>query len=449
MSFPNNFYWGGATAANQFEGGWNEDGKCDSTADHLTLGSRYESRKFTPIIDESKYVYPSHKGSDFYHRYKEDIKLLSDMGIKMFRMSISWSRIFPKGDEKEPNKKGLDFYKNVFTELKKYNIEPLVTISHFEMPYHLAEKYDGWLDRKCIEYYVKYCEVIFKEYKGLVKYWLTFNEINTLVRNHMGYFGGGILSSSIKDMSVGVIKNSNDNEKQEDLRKEYQALHHQLIASAKVVRLAHEIDSDYKVGCMIAGICQYPLTCHPKDVLLSQKERRKNFYYCADIQVKGKYPSYAKSILNEENINIQFEMNDEKILKEGIVDFFTFSYYSTGCVTSDENGVDKTAGNQIFGVSNPYLNKSQWGWQIDPDGLRYFLNEIYDRYQIPIMVVENGLGQEDIKDSNDEIHDNYRIEYIRSHIKSMSEAINDGVDLIGYTPWGCIDLVAGIYRRNE
>lgn len=444
MNFPKDFLWGGATAANQFEGGWNEDGKLDSTADHFTLGSRKSPRLFTEKIDEKKYFYPSHQASDFYHHYKEDIALMAEMGFKIYRMSINWTRIFPNGDDKTPNKKGIEFYRNVFKELKKYNIEPLVTISHYEMPYHLAETYDGWYARETIGFYLNYCKVLFTEYKGLVKYWLTFNEINSLILDGNGYFSGGILSSSQKNMEAGLVGELDDltkDQKHEDVVKQYQALHHQLVASALAVKLAHETSSDYQVGCMIAGITQYPYTCKPEDVLLSQQERRNIFYYCPDIQVKGKYPKYAKRYLKENDIQIKMNLEDECILSEGTVDFFTFSYYSTGCVTTDDQ-IAKTAGNLVFGVANPYLEKSQWGWQIDPIGLRYFLNEIYDRYEIPMMVVENGLGQEDKLEEDLSIHDDYRIQYMKEHIAAMGEAIEDGVELIGYTPWGCIDLVA-------
>ena len=444
MAFPKNFLWGGATAANQFEGGWNEDGKLDSTADHFTLGSRTEPRLFTEKIDEDKYFYPSHKASDFYHRYQEDIALLGEMGFKVYRMSINWSRIFPHGDDEEPNQKGIEFYRNVFLELKKYNIEPLVTISHYEMPYHLAEKYDGWYARETIDFYLKYCQTLFNEYKGLVKYWLTFNEINSLILGGNGYFSGGILSSSKKDMGAGVIEDLDTLstvEQHNDIVKQYQALHHQLVASALATRMAHEISGEYQIGCMIAGITQYPYSCRPEDMLLVQKERRNIFYYCPDIQINGAYPRYAHRYLKENDIHINFGENDEDILKSGTVDFFTFSYYSTGCVTTDKN-LEKTNGNLIFGVANPYLEKSQWGWQIDPLGLRYFLNEIYDRYHIPIMVVENGLGQDDKLEIDKTVHDDYRIEFMKQHIQAMSEAVDDGVELVGYTPWGCIDLVA-------
>ena len=439
MAFPKNFLWGGATAANQYEGGYLEGGKLDSTIDHLTLGSRSEPRRFTDEIDSS-IIYPSHKASDGYHHYLEDIALMAELGFKIYRMSINWARIFPKGDESEPNKEGVEFYRNIFSELKKYGIEPLVTISHYEMPYHLSKTYDGWNNRQMIDFYLNYCEVLFKEYKGLVKYWLTFNEINSTIMNP--YFSAGVYSVENKDLGLGVLNQEEDLESKRKAEEVgYNALHHQFVASAKAVKLAHEIDENYQMGCMIAGLCQQPLTCHPDDILLAQQTRQRSFYYASDIQVRGKYPGYALRYFKEHNICIDFIEEDEKVLKEGTVDFYTFSYYSTGCVTCDEE-VTKTAGNLIFGAKNPYLETSEWGWQIDPKGLRYFLNEIYDRYGLPMMVVENGLGQHDTLNEDGTIHDPYRIAYLREHIKAMGEAIEDGVNLIGYTPWGWIDIVA-------
>ena len=443
--FPENFFWGGATAANQCEGAWNKEGKLDSIADHFTLGSRLVPREFNDTIDEKK-VYPSHKAIDFYSHYKEDIALFAEMGFKMFRMSINWTRIFPNGDDEVPNQKGIEFYRNVFTELKKRGIEPLVTLSHYELPYHLSKKYDGWVNRKCIDFYLKYCEVVFKEYKDLVKYWLTFNEINSTIIKGNAYFSSGIQSVKSKQQGSGVLitnKNVKEDQKDEEIErnKQYNALHHKLIASAKAVQLAHSINPKYLVGCMIGGICQYPMTCHPDDILLAQKERCNIFYMCSDIQVRGTYPNYSKRYFRENKISINVEEEDVDTLKRGCVDFYTFSYYSTGCVTTDTN-VDMSTGNLIFGASNPYLKTSEWGWQIDPKGLRYFLNEIYDRYQLPIMVVENGLGQDDKLEEDKTIHDLYRIEYMKQHIEQMAEAIDDGVELWGYTPWGCIDIVA-------
>lgn len=434
-AFPKDFYWGGATAANQFEGGWNEDGKGPATEDYLTLGSKTEDRTFVKPVDDT-YTYPSHKGSDFYHHYKEDIKLLADAGLKMFRMSIAWSRIFPQGDETKPNEAGLAFYRNVFTELQKNGIEPLVTISHYEMPYGLAEKYDGWANRKTIDFYVKYANTVMSEFKGLVHYWLTFNEINAMTMPSGSYFDGGILSIAGGYGPMAAVK-----ETSEDKSKRYTALHHQFVASARVVNLAHAIDPENKVGCMIAGMTSYPLTPKPEDMLAWQKKIQEGLFFCPDVQANGAYPYYMQRFFKENGIKIKTLPEDAAILQKGTVDFVTFSYYATGCVAADETKANSGAAG-AFGAPNPYLKESQWGWNIDPLGLRFYLNEFYRRYQKPLMVTENGLGAEDVLESNNVIHDPYRIDYMKQHIEAMSEAIKDGVDLIGYMPWGIIDLTA-------
>lgn len=436
--FPEGFLWGGATAANQCEGAYNEGGKGLSTADILTSGSRTAPRRITPVLEEGTY-YPSHEAIDFYHRYKEDIKLFAEMGFKVFRMSIAWTRIFPNGDDAEPNEEGLKFYDNVFAELKKYNIEPLVTISHYEAPYNLTKKYNGWADRKVIDFYVKYCETIFKRYKDVVKYWLTFNEINALTMPFGTFIAGAIMPEGNGELTNSKLNN-------EQIR--YQALHHQLVASAKAVKLGHEINKNFKIGCMIAYMCTYPLTCKPEDVLLAQQKDNLSNFLCSDVQVRGAYPGFAKRYFKENNINIVMEEDDEKILKEGCVDFYTFSYYMSNCISSDPNQ-EEIGGNLSMGLKNPYLKASDWGWQIDPKGLRWSLNNIYNRYQIPIMVVENGLGAVDTVEADGSINDDYRIEYLREHIKEMKEAIADGVDLIGYTTWGCIDLVSASTGEME
>ncbi len=357
MAFPKNFLWGGATAANQFEGGWNEGGKGDSTADHLTLGSRQTPREYSETFDGGK-VFPSHKASDFYHHWKEDIALLGEMGFKTFRMSINWSRVFPKGDEAQPNREGVEFYRQVFTELKKYGIEPLVTISHYEMPFHLAKEYNGWANRKCIDFYLNYCRTIFTEYKGLVKYWLTFNEINSALLEGNAYFSAGIYSVKEKGMKAGVLTQGEEAGERDDpaevKRLQYAALHHMFLASAKAVQLAHQISPDYLVGCMIAGICQYPYTCRPDDMLLIQEERRNIFYYCSDVMVRGAYPCYAKRYFDQHGIVLPIQEGDLEELKKGCVDFYTFSYYSTGCVTTQKD-TEKTGGNMVFGAKNPYI----------------------------------------------------------------------------------------------
>jgi 6-phospho-beta-glucosidase len=432
MTFNENFYWGGSTAANQFEGAWNLDGKGESVSDHLTAGGLGKAREFHHLLREGV-NYPSHEASDFYHHYKEDIALLAEMGFKMFRLSINWTRIFPKGDEKQPNKAGLDFYRDVFEECQKFGIEPLVTLSHYETPYHLMTEYDGWANRKTIDFFLNYAEAVFKEYQGLVKYWLTFNEINCLT---MGV--GDILSGAlqVEDGPLPAFGASADTAL---VQRRYQALHHQFLASAKAVKIAHDHYPDYQVGCMVAGGCIYPYTCNPDDILLAQKEMRMN-YFCGDVQVRGEYPYFTQSMFNELGIEVDMFEEDKQILKEGKVDFYSLSYYMSSCATVDKNAIG-TAGNLIFGVKNPYLEASDWGWQIDAKGMRYLLNDLYARYQKPIMIVENGLGAVDeLVDGT--VMDGYRIDYLRDHIQQLELAVQDGVDLIAYLPWGCIDLVS-------
>ncbi|MGG7173461.1 glycoside hydrolase family 1 protein [Clostridium neonatale] len=437
MILSKDFLWGGATAANQFEGGWNVDGKGASTSDMLTAGTHTIPRKITKeTIDGLNY--PSHDAIDFYHRYKEDIKLFAEMGFKVFRMSIAWTRIFPNGDDKEPNEAGLKFYDDVFDELKKYNIEPLVTISHYEMPFNLTKKYNGWASRNLIDFFVNYCSVIFNRYKDKVKYWLTFNEINCGTMPMGGYLGLGILNEGTED-----FLHQNDNKQ---IR--FQALHHQFVASAKAVKLGHSINKDFKIGCMIAHMTTYPYTCNPDDILLAQKKNQLANDLCGDVQVRGEYPFFAKRYFEENNIVLDITEEDKKILKEGTVDYYTFSYYMSNC-ESASGDEDKTSGNLLGGIKNPYLEASDWGWQIDPKGLRYTLNELYGRYNIPLMVVENGLGAFDKVEEDGSINDDYRIEYLKDHIIQMKEAVKDGVDLIGYTPWGCIDLVSASTGEME
>ncbi|NLC96824.1 MAG: glycoside hydrolase family 1 protein [Erysipelotrichaceae bacterium] len=433
MSFPKGFLWGGATAANQCEGAWNVDGKGESTSDHLTGGTVSSPRVFTHEIKEGVY-YPSHEAIDHYHRYKEDIALFAEMGFKLYRLSINWTRIYPNGDDELPNQKGLDFYKSLFEECKKYDIEPLVTISHYEFPFELSKKWNGWEDRRSVDAFLKYSETIFNEYKDLVKYWLTFNEINIGV------------SSFGKTMSLGMMSDDNSSmfdfkeETPEAAGKRLQALHHQFIASAKAVILGHKINPDFQIGCMIAGQAMYPNTCNPKDVLKAQEAMYMGNYYCGDVQVRGEYSPFAQRLFDSYNFTLEVEEDDYEILKEGTVDFYSFSYYMSSCASADPE-VLKNVGNMITGIKNPYIEASDWGWGIDPDGLRFYLNDVYNRYRIPLMVVENGLGAID-ELIDGKVHDTYRIDYLRKHIEAMKEAIKDGVDLIGYTMWGCIDLVS-------
>ncbi|WP_340023218.1 6-phospho-beta-glucosidase [Paenibacillus sp. FSL K6-1096] len=431
-TFPEGFLWGGATAANQLEGGYNAGGKGLSTADMMTAGTHTVSRRITPVLEAGAH-YPSHEAIDFYHRYEEDIALFAEMGFKVFRMSVAWSRIFPNGDDAEPNEEGLKFYDRVFAELRKHGIEPLVTISHYEAPYHLAEAYNGWADRRTIDFYVRYCEVLFNRYKDTVKYWLTFNEINILTMPFGTFMAGAMMPQGNTELTgSGMVDN-------EQLR--YQALHHQFVASARAVKLGHEINPDFKIGCMIAYMCSYPLTCNPEDVLLAQQKDNLSNFLCSDVQVRGAYPGFAYRYFRENRIELQMEEGDAQILKEGCVDFYTCSYYSSTCVSASPDQ-EKIGGNMSLGLKNPYLQASAWEWQIDPQGLRWSLNNIYNRYGIPVMVVENGLGAVDTVEADGSVKDSYRIDYLREHIRAMGEALEDGVDLIGYTPWGCIDLVS-------
>lgn len=410
--------WGGAVAANQCEGAYRADGKGLSIQDIMPRGIKGEPTR-EPTVDNMKLV-----AIDFYHRYKEDIAMFAEMGFQVFRLSIAWTRIFPNGDDEKPNEKGLQFYDDVFDECRKYGIEPMVTISHYETPLHLAKKYDGWRSRKMIEYYMKFCNVIFERYKDKVKYWLTFNEINSIL--HQPLISGGILTPKEKLT-------------RQDL---YQAIHHELVASAKAVKMAHEMMPQAKVGCMILAMPTYPLTSRPDDVLAAMKAEQKNYFF-ADVQVRGRYPKYLDTYLKKEGVSIQMEPGDEEALKY-TVDFISFSYYVSVCESADP--MEKGEGNLIGGLKNPYLKSSEWGWQIDPVGLRIVLNQYYDRYQKPLFIVENGLGAVDrlVKGEQGQwtVNDNERIEYMRRHLVEVGRALEDGVDIMGYTAWGCIDLVS-------
>ena len=443
--FPKDFLWGGATAANQFEGAWNVDGKGVSSTDVTTSGTRTTPRMVTYTLPDGThkaepmfggldvpkgtkfeplegYMYPNHDGIDFYHHYKEDIALFAEMGFKCFRLSIAWTRIFPNGgvDGEEPNEAGLAFYDKVFDECIKYGIEPVVTISHYETPIALTHAWNSWADRRTIDCFVKYCDVIFNRYKTKVKYWMTFNEINCI--GMAGWMAAGIAT---KDKAVLM-----------------QAAHHQFVASAKAVILGHEINPDFKIGCMLAYSLVYPYSCNPQDVLEAWKSLSNNYFY-TDVQCRGYYPAYKLKEFEREGINIVMEAGDEELLRKGKVDYLAFSYYMSNVASTDPELTEKVSGNLFGGIKNPYLKASDWGWQIDPVGLRIGLNYLYDRYQIPLFIVENGLGAFDKVEEDGSINDDYRIDYLRDHISEMEKAVNeDGVDLMGYTPWGCIDLVS-------
>ncbi len=429
-TFPEGFLWGGACAANQFEGAWDLDGKGPSVSDMCTNGTATTSKWITPTLHPDR-LYPSHEAIDFYHHYEEDIALFAEMGFKVFRTSINWTRIFPKGWEREPNEAGLAFYDRVFDCCKKHGIEPLVTISHYELPYALVEKYNGWESRELVGFYMNYCKAIFERYKDKVKYWLTFNEINAGTMTM-----GSILSLGTCRGYEGPTHGIPD-----DPQARFQGLHHQFLASALAVKYAHDHYPQFQMGCMNIFAPCYPSTPDPADILACQQRMNMTCWFCSDVQVRGEYPHYARRFFEEQGIQVRMEPGDEEILKAGTVDFYTFSYYMTSCLTTHD-GSEALGGNLITGDKNPYLQASDWGWQIDPMGLRWSLNEIYSRYRIPLMVVENGLGAKDVLEEDGTVHDDYRIQYLRLHIQQMAEAVNDGVDLRGYTTWGPIDLVS-------
>lgn len=440
--FAKDFLWGGATAANQIEGGWDADGKGVSTADCNTRGSRQKMRCATYQLPNGEveakrmfamntpegaqfgcfdgYDYPSHKASDFYHHYKEDIALMAEMGFKVFRLSINWTRIFPNGYDEAPNEAGLAFYDSVFDELHKYGIEPLVTLSHYETPVALTNRWGSWADARTIDCFLRYVKTVGERYKGKVKYWLTFNEINVL--GFAAWMEAGVPSTDPQ-----TIANT---------------AKHQLLASARAVKLLHSIDSANQVGNMIAYNCYYPFSCNPDDVLEVWKRGNGLYFYC-DVQARGYYPAYQLKKYEREGIDFSLTQQEKADLLEGTVDFISFSYYMSMAISTAPAEGSAQGGNMMMGVKNPHLATSEWGWQIDPTGLRLSLDWLYDRYQKPLFIVENGLGAADTKEADGSIHDFYRIDYLRSHIAAMKAAVEeDGVELMGYTSWGCIDLIS-------
>lgn len=411
--FPDNFLWGGAIAANQVEGSYNLDGKGLSTSDMLPSGilSPHQTREErTPGIKDL--------AIDFYNRYPEDIALFDEMGFNCLRLSIAWTRIFPNGDDAQPNEAGLAYYDRLFDELAKYNMTPFVTLSHYEMPYALVENYGGWGNRKLIEMFERYVTTVFERYKDKVKLWLTFNEINMSL--HAPFTGVGL---------------------QEDATEQeiYQAIHHQLVANAKAVKLCQKIIPDGKIGNMLLGALNYPYTCNPDDVIAAMHENNKWLFF-GDVQTRGQYPGYMLRYFRENQIELDIHDGDLETIAQASVDFISFSYYASGCASADPK--QKEVGNIVDSVPNPYLEKSQWGWLIDPKGLRILLNFLHDRYQKPLFIVENGLGARDEIDANGNIEDDYRIKYLNDHLVQAREAIEDGVELMGFTSWGPIDLVA-------
>lgn len=430
MPFKEGFLWGGAVSAHQIEGGFGTQGKGVSIADVMTSGSHEIPRQITDGILPGRY-YPNHDGIKFAEYYQEDIRMFAEMGFGCFRTSIAWTRIFPNGDEELPNEEGLAFYDQMFDELLKYGIEPVITLCHFEMPFHLVKTYGGFRNRKVIGFFLHFAETVMERYKDKVRYWMTFNEINnqTILSNPIYAFtNSGILYEEGEDKEAVM----------------YQAVHHELVASALTVKKGHEINPDFNIGCMIAALPNYPYSCNPDDILAAMEADQKQLMF-TDVHVRGAYPSFTEQYWNRKGITVLMEEGDRQILKEGRADYIGFSYYLTNTVTADPSrertGSDLAGGGDA--VDNPYVTTTQWGWTIDPKGLRYYLNQLYGRYEIPLFVVENGFGSVDVKDDNSEISDDGRIRYLSEHIRAVKQAVElDGVDVLGYTAWGCIDPIS-------
>ena len=429
-NFPKNFLWGGATAANQLEGAYQEGGKGLSLPDVLPGGKDRMKIIASPDFDFSidpKRVYPNHVGIDHYHHFKEDIALFAEMGFKCYRFSIAWSRIFPNGDEKEPNEEGLKFYDAVIDECLKNHIEPVITISHYELPLNLIKQYGGWKNKKLIGFFERFAQIVLTRYKDKVKYWMTFNEINSAA--HFPIMSQGLTVSN------GAL----------DKKNIYQAWHNQFVASSKAVKIGHELNPEMKIGCMILYATTYSYDSNPKNQLATLQDNQANNFFCADVQVRGHYPAYTKSLLARQGVKLSdLDYTDEELalLAKYPVDYIGFSYYMSSVVDVTHENQETANGNLMGGVKNPFLKSSDWGWQIDPTGLRIALNQLSDRYEKPLFIVENGLGAVDEPDENHYVADDYRIDYLRQHIEAISEAIDDGADVMGYTPWGCIDLVS-------
>ena len=435
--FPEGFLWGGATAANQCEGAWDADGKGMSVADCTMYKKQVDQTDYKGLhtitsrdIEEAMESRDVHKygkrhGIDFYHRSKEDLDLFQEMGFKTLRVSIQWTRIYPTGLEQEPNEAGLKHYEDMFREMRKRGIEPLVTLHHYEMPLYLSNHYDGWYRREVIDLFLKFCRTVFERYKDLVYYWLTFNEIDSVFRHPF--------------TTIGLVEDRYPADKREEII--YQCVHNQFVASALATKMLHEMIPEARMGCMITRTLTYPENCHPGNMLLALKENRKNFFY-SDVQVRGEYPEHIGQEWKRKGITVEFGAEDERILKEYPVDFVSFSYYMSRVTSIDAADKEMVSGNVTSGVKNPYLDTTEWNWQVDPTGLTISLIELYDRYQKPLFIVENGLGSRDKIEEDGSIRDDYRIRYFRDHINAIADAIEEGVDVMGYTPWGCIDMVS-------
>ena len=440
MSFPKDFLWGGAVAANQLEGAYLEAGKQLNVTDVMVgiIGNpdlKYDEQtnKWVDGVIEGE-DYPNHVGIDFYHHYKEDVALFAEMGFKAFRTSIAWTRIFPRGDEKEPNEEGLKFYDDLFDEMIRLGMEPVITLSHYEMPLHLLTEYGGWLNEKLIEYWMNYVKVVFNRYKGKVKYWMTFNEINNIFR--MPFAAGGVLKTTPNEKGI-----PNADLTDADL---YQAAHYIFVANAKTVELCHEIDPQAKIGCMLSlsSMATYPYSCNPDDVFGALQFQRKQKLFL-DVMCKGYYPGYVKRIWNEQNCTPVMKDEDLEVIKNNTVDYIAFSYYRSAVYKSDGSITVDTGG--AAGVENPYLEGTSpepWRWPIDPKGIRYVCNILTDEYNLPLFIVENGIGLDENLDSEGKIHDDFRKKYVKDHLVQIEEAIKDGCDVMGYLYWGPIDVVS-------
>jgi 6-phospho-beta-glucosidase len=434
--FPESFLWGGALAANQVEGAWNVDGKGPSVADVATYKPHVDLTDYAvhhrvdsasvraALADTDDSSYPKRRGIDFYHRWSEDLDLFAELGFKTLRVSIAWSRLFPTGEESEPNEAGVRFYEQLFARMRELGIEPLVTLSHYEMPAALALKYNGWVDRRVVGYFDTFARTCFERFGQWVTLWLTFNEIDSIVRHP--FTTAGVLPDLCGPEGI-----------EQDI---YQALHHQFLGSALAVANCRRIIPGSRIGCMLTKLTTYPRTCHPDDVLATLEKNLDNHFY-ADVQVRGEYPTLIERSLANRGITIRAEVGDAEILKAGTVDFVSFSYYMSMTESVDPDA-ERTPGNTVLGVKNPYLPSTEWGWQIDPVGLQTSLIELYDRYGLPLFIVENGMGAADVLTEDGKIHDPYRIAYFRAHLEQMQKAIDKGVDLIGYTSWAPIDLVS-------
>lgn len=424
--FPENFLWGGAFAANQMEGAFDIDGKgwcvadINEYVDNVALDKKYNGEITTQYIKEAMEsndrIFPKRWGIDFYHTYKEDLKLLKELGLKTFRTSINWARIYPNGIEEEPNEAGLKFYDDLFDEIIKNDMVPMITISHYEMPLYLTTEYKGWYSREVIDFFVKYCQTIFDRYAGKVNHWIIVNQINLIIHESFNHLG--VAEDVVDDL----------------LSAKYQAVHNEMVACALATKYAHENYPGMQIGMMLCGGPAYAATCKPEDVLATLRRNQMEYFY-SDVLLRGYYPGYAFRFFEERSINVEFGEGDEEALKN-TADFFSFSYYYTRICDKESYEKDNSA------YRNPELPANPWGWTIDPIGLRILLNEFYDRYQKPIYITENGVGYFDKLEEDGTIHDPYRVEYFKAHIEQMKEAIKDGVDLRGYYAWGPLDIVS-------